>query len=268
MPLSVSLPTRDALRRWPALLEVALVLLLALQAAHLLWALATPVGPLAQAGTGTLPARLPVLAGLDPFFGGVIAGPARTSAGLDGWQLFGVRVAGEGSSAILAKDKSSQSAYRPGDELAPGVVLERVEADHVTIRDGGIPRRLELPIADIPAGSAAPAVSRLPSALPATATAAVPVSVDPGQLLAQSGLKAVDEGGRVAGYTLMPQGDDSLVRAAGLKPGDVLLRVNGQPLAPGTFAESAAELQRDPRATIEFQRDGQPQSVTLGNQTP
>src|SRR5690606_40652974 len=82
------------------------------------------------------------LAGLDPFFG-----DAPEAAGEAGgsWRLFGLRVAADGGSAILARDGGPQQAYRVGDALAPGVVLEAVAADHAVLLDAGVRRRLELP---------------------------------------------------------------------------------------------------------------------------
>lgn len=257
---------RDPLRHWPALLETALVLVLALQAAHLLWALLTPAGPLGPPAIHYLPARLPALASHDPFFGGTTAGATPSSTGLEGWRLFGLRHGQDSGSAILAKDKAAQAAYRPGDELAPGLVLESVAMDHVLVRDGGTTRRLDLSMPPDPSVASSPAAAQLASASPVQVKAAA-ADVDPGQLLAQSGLKVLDEGGRTVGYTLMPQGDGALLRKAGLQPGDVLLRVNSQPLGPGTLAEVAEELKQNPHATIEFRRDGHTHTVTLGSGT-
>lgn len=248
------------------MLEAALVLVLAVQAARLLWAVLAPVGPLASPAPVGLPAQLPALSALDPFFGGA-AGNAVPAADLQGWRLFGVRSDAAGGSAILARDQSAQAAYRPGDELAPGLVLDSVHAGHVLVRSAGATLRLDLPTpATSPAGASPAAASAPASTLP-TASAGT-ADVDPAQLLARSALKQLDEGGRSAGYTLMPQADGPLLRQAGLRPGDVLLRVNGQPLAPGTFAELADELKRNPSATIEFEREGQTHTVTLGSGTP
>ena len=262
MPTSLSFPNRDRLRHWPALLEAALVLLLALQAARLVWVLLTPAGPLGPSAPAVLPAPLPALSGRDPFFAGAVAATGPASAGLEGWRLFGLRNDAHGGSAILAMDTAAQAAYLPGDELAPGLVLDSVAADHVLVREGGSFRRLDLPLQQGPQATPSPAASALASAAPTAA------DIDPARLLARSGLKQLDENGRGAGYTLMPQADGPLLRQAGLQPGDVLLRVNGQPLAPGTFAEVVEELKRNPRATVEFQRGGQTHTVTLGSGTP
>lgn len=264
MPLPRLSIDRDVFRHAPAVLEGVLVVLLAIQAARLLWAVITPVDPLGPLPGWTPAAEVPALAGHDPFrTGDDGADPA--TPGLQDWRLFGLRSGSDGGAAILANGSGPQRAYRPGDMLAPGLVLERIEAGHALFRDGGASIRLELPAQHgLPRRAASP-----PSTLPATsATGTAAAAVDPSRLLAGSGLRHAGEGDGSAGYTVMPQADGALLRQAGLRPGDVLLRVNGQPLAPGTFAEVAAELQRNPRARIEFRRDGQDHSITLGSGNP
>lgn len=261
-----SLPfDRDVLRHAPAVLEGILVLLLAVQAARLAWMLFTPVGPLGPVPAGVDPASVPPLAGLDPFRAGAGA-EASTPSGVEGWRLFGLRTGSDGGAAILGREGGPQRAYRPGEELAPGLVLEQVASGHVALRDGSIARRIDLP----QAGTLPRRAPATPATLPGTAPAAASTAadVDPARLLGQSGLRHTGQGDGSAGYTVMPQADGSLLRQAGLRPGDVLLRVNGQPLAPGTFAEVAAELQRNPRAKIDFRRDGRDHSITLGSGTP
>lgn len=261
------IPNRDTHLRWLTLLEAALWLALAIQLARLLWALLAPVSGTVPAMIHALPAELPALAEHDPFFGRTPTGTNPASSGVEGWHLFGLRQDDDGGSAILARDQGNQAVYRPGDELAPGLALASVAADHVLVRDGSVTRRVDLPS---PVNNAA---ARAPISQSQAPTTPVPtdieaIDVDPGQLLARTGLKAYSEGGQVIGYTLMPQGNGALLRLAGLRPGDVLLRVNQQPLAPGTIAEVAEELKRDPRATIEFQRDGELRSIALGRSTP
>lgn len=264
MPLPRLSIDRDVFRHAPAVLEGVLVVLLALQAARLLWAVITPVGPLGPLPAWPAAAEVPALAGRDPFDAGDSAAePA--SPGLHDWRLFGLRTGSDGGAAILANGSGPQRAYRPGDALAPGLVLERVEAGHVLVRDAGASRRLELPPPRGQPRRAAPSSALLATPAPATDAAA---TVDPSRLLAGSGLRHAGEGDGSAGYTVMPQADNALLRQAGLRPGDVLLRVNGQPLAPGTFAEVAAGLQRNPHARIEFRRDGQDHSITLGSGNP
>lgn len=268
--------SRDELPAW---LEVLLVVLLAAQAARLLWiAFAMPIGPI---GTD---ARGPG-GGTDGEAGVATAAPAagQTSTSLLahgdlffrqastevadalGYRLFGVRVDGDRSSAILGHD-GQQRAYIVGDRIASGLILDAVFADHAVLRAGGRRHRVDLPDgSQLSASQAGPPVAgTLPVGQPAKqGPVAAVAEVDPQQLLASAGLRARSDGGEVTGYTLVPRGNEALLRKAGLQPGDVLLSVNGQPLDPERLGELKEELEGRSQATITFQRDGRTRSVTL-----
>ncbi|MEZ0470480.1 type II secretion system protein N [Luteimonas salinilitoris] len=249
-------------------LEVALVLLLAAQAARLLWIVLTPLGPIGTASAVPAPpAETPLSLSGDPFFPSAHSGRARASA--LGYRLFGVRRGGNGGSAILAGSDGAQGAFRVGDEIADGVVLQAVGSDHVLLRAGGTDHRIALQ-------ETATATARTPSAPPASALPAARASgsgdagaaIDPQQLLAQAGLRARAEGGRVTGYTLIPRGGGALLRQAGLESGDVLLAVNGQALTPERMTELEQELARRDRAEITVQRGGETKTITLRTTSP
>lgn len=254
------------------LLAVEIVLWLALLA-QLAW-VALPVLGLAR-GTpqeaAVVLADAAPLAGHDPFASSD-ATPA--TADVVGLKLFGVRLSSQGNAAILGAGSGTQRAHRVGDEIAAGVTLESVASDHVMLRQGGQPRRLDLPSSlppgptatPAPAATAAPAVAATPAA--AAPPAESRVDVDPGRLIAEAGLRMVTDAGRGAGYTLLPRGNDALMRAAGLQPGDVLVSVNGQALDAERLAELAIQLKTNPRAEIAYRRDGQLRTVTLGSGKP
>ncbi|MCD7098941.1 type II secretion system protein N [Stenotrophomonas sp. MMGLT7] len=241
------------------LAEAVLWLLLLLQLARFGWLLLAPASVAGAPRITALPAQIPDLAGHAPFSGSG-ADTATASASLDGWRLFGLRSAADGGgSAILGRDKQPQMAYAVGDEIAPGLALARIADDHVEFGDG---RRLDLPDA-----GPAPAAAR-PAAPLATARAADAAGFDTSKLL-DAGLQARTEDGRITGYTLLPRGGSELMlRGIGLRPGDVLLSVNGQFLSPGTMADLARELQSNPQAVVSFQRDGQTRTLTLGSGKP
>ncbi len=255
-------------RRIAAWIEAVLLVLLAIQAARLLWML-IPI-PMAThsipvvAGAATQPVPL---SGHDPFEGP--AGAAGTPAqDPDAWTLHGVRTAsGDGpGAAFLSRGTAAQAVYTEGAEIEPGLVLESVAADHVLLRAGSRSRRIALPRGALPQATPA-AAAALPAGRPG-ATPAAASSVDPSQLLSQAGLQARRESGRVTGYVVMPGGNDDLARQAGLQPGDVLLSVNGQPLDPERLQQLAEELGRDARAEIVFQRGGERRTTHVGGDTP
>jgi general secretion pathway protein C len=153
MRLALDPRAQRLLRRVPrtnvyTLAELALLSLVAIQCARLVWVAVTPVGPvgdwrppapaaLAQSGPG-------LLGSFDPFFrlAGQTAGPVVvTSLSL---KLFGVRqdtASGRGS-AIIALPDGQQRSFAVGDEIMPGVTLAGVAFDNVTISRGGATEQL------------------------------------------------------------------------------------------------------------------------------
>ena len=205
-----------------SVLELALLALIAIQAARLFWILVTPLGPVGdwKAATAATPATGTALAEFDPFFRlGGTAGPATvTSLNL---KLHGVRedrATGRGS-AIIALPDGTQRSFAVGEEIMPGVTLAAVGFDSVTINRGGTPEQIILDqSAPAPVGpTPAPAVAAAPE------VAAPPAGAAPIQYQPRT------NGGRVDGIIVNPGGDGGqALRAAGLQPGDVIVSVNGQ----------------------------------------
>ncbi|MGY1457122.1 type II secretion system protein N [Luteimonas sp. A534] len=244
--------------------EVCIVVLLAVQIARLAWLLLPP------APLGTLPATAAALAPprpdrllVDAFYPS--SGPAPAGADVSGLRLFAVRPAQAGGSAILASREGQQRAHAVGSEVAPGLRLAEVHADHVVLDANG--RRSELRFASME-GRAPSRPAASPRTATATATEAGESAIDPAQLLAQAGLSPVETGGRVTGYTVIPRGDGAVLRRAGLQAGDVLLSVNGQELTPERYAALADDLAGAPAITLTYLRDGQTRSATLQAKTP
>lgn len=87
----------------------------------------------------TPPALIDAARGL---FGGETAVAAAST-----YQLRGVVAAGNGrrSVAIIAANNEAPKAYPVGAEVAPGVVVKEVQARFVTLSEGGVQKRLDLP---------------------------------------------------------------------------------------------------------------------------
>ncbi|MCD0280973.1 PDZ domain-containing protein [Xanthomonas melonis] len=237
-----------------------LAVLLVVQALRLVWLVVTPIGPL-----GT---RQPVIDAnaevsalrRDVFYRTV------DDARSDGIMLHGVRAGGDHAAAYLSDGDGGQGAYRVGDAVLPGVVVQAIAADHVLLRAGSGVRRLVLadaapqapapPAAGTRTAGAAAAVSNAASASEATAAAAV----DPQQLLSTAGLRASQDG---SGLTVMPRGDGALLRQAGLAPGDVLTQINGRTLDAEHLRELQDELRDGQAATLTYRRNGQTHTMTL-----
>ena len=131
-------------RAWgPVALEVVLWGALAVNGAGVAWLLLmspTPPGTVAMPSLAFVPASYPAS---DPFYPD--AGAATGDATLEGYTLHGVRHADGAAGAIIADANGRQHAYRVGDALAPGIVLQAVGPAHASITSGGKHHRLELP---------------------------------------------------------------------------------------------------------------------------
>lgn len=255
LPLPIWLSS-GRLRR---VIELLLVMALAVQLARLAWLALAPIGPIGTPAS-TSNSQATRLRG-EVLFGE----SAQAIASLEGYSLHGLRLDGRGGAAIIAGPDKVQGAYRVGDTVAAGVVLDRVATDHVLMRTGSQRQRLEL-ATDAPSAPPQAPATALASAPPAPAAAPVAsnAAVDPSRLLTEAGLRPNTQDGKTDGYTVMPRGNDALLRQAGLQPGDVLTSVNGLSLN----AEHLQEVQQQLRtgggeARITYQRDGQSRVLTL-----
>ena len=251
------------------LAEVAVVALLALQCARLVWLLLppAPLGTLPDAGAGLMAPRLERLS-IDAFHPGAATGAIADTSGL---RLYATRGGAAGGSAIVADRDGIQRSYAVGDEIAPGVVLAAVHADHAILESAGRRTELRFPVAAAPTrptAATAPIATRMPAAQSRADADAPAPAIDPAQLLAEAGLRPVDEGSGESGYTVIPRGDGAVLRQAGLQAGDVLLSVNGQALTPERYAELGDSLAGAATITLTYRRDGQVRSATLQAPTP
>lgn len=143
----MNIPSFQAVRRMrPRLLltlvEIVLVAALATQAARLALIIAEPgAAPVSHAAQS--PADYAVLTRFDPFFRS--AGEAQASPA-NAYRLFGVIADEDGQgSAILAGPDNRQTSVAVGEEVAPGVKLEEVAADHVVLSRAGVRSRIYFP---------------------------------------------------------------------------------------------------------------------------
>lgn len=252
--------------------EIALAAGLAVQAARLTWALATPTGPLgppvaskpATTSRGDLRADLSILAQFDPFFrlpaGAAPADGAPAASG--GLTLYGVRALAGGRGSAILGSEGQQRAYEVGQEVEPGLVLTAVAADHVILSRGGSRRRVGFP-------RPAPGAAVLPMQAPVVAPAALDGgAVNVERLLEQTTLLPRLRDGQPAGYQVIPRGPGDALRAAGLQRGDVLLAVDGVVLTPERVSQLREELSQGSGAELRFERNGQIMTTRIRTTAP
>jgi general secretion pathway protein C len=201
--------------------------------------------------------------------------------------------------AIIAGGDGGERQYRPGDEVAPGVTLDGVYPDRVTLSRGGAIEALRLPrpAADaaataraggdgivvqnrpLPAGIAPAAATPLPGmpapgqpfVTPSVSTAGLDwnaatakLGVDAQQLAREVSLLPVLEDGRFVGVRLQGGRDSALVGRLGLEPGDVVTAVNGIELdSPARAADVARTLASARSARVTVRRNGASRTINV-----
>jgi len=278
---SFSSQVRDAVAARPDRVrggvEIALGLALAVQLGQLVWIVVQPRAEAAATATIRPEVSAPdysVFQRFDAFFrtGDLSSLAEATAAGSSQMRLFGVRAGGSGGgSAIIGLADGRQVSVGVGEEVEPGLILQSVGQDHVTLARGGSITRLIF--SDTPVGAAPPpppppgpqTVAPPAEAAPAVAPAvAAGPRVDPARLMAQASLRPRMQGLRVNGFTVSAGGDGSALKAAGLQSGDVILAVNGTSLdSLDRIAGLRGQLSNAASAEIRFERGGAVQTTTI-----
>ncbi len=128
-------------------LELAMLLLVAMQAARLIWIFAAPPEPTAPKATASVFRAVDhkIFAAFDAFGSSGAAPQAGAQATVEGFRLYGVRQDGSSGSAIIAGPDGVQKSFAVGETVAQGVTLASVGADHVELSRGGARMTLSFP---------------------------------------------------------------------------------------------------------------------------
>jgi len=270
MRLALDPRARRLLQRMPrtnvySVLELLLLSLLAIQCARLVWTIVTPVGPVgnwkAQSELQPAGAAVGLLGGFDPFFRLAPGGGPVVVTSLN-LTLYGIRqdqASGRGS-AIIATPDGQQRSYAVGEEIVPGVTLTAVDFDNVTISRGGVPEQLfmdQSPPAQTVGPPGAPPVAPPQIVPPPPVAVPVVVAPPPRNPAEDINFQPRTAGSRVTGVVVAPQGSGDGFRAAGLAPGDVIVRVNGRRVdSLDRIRSIGADLGGARGATVQVERDG------------
>jgi general secretion pathway protein C len=249
--------------------EATLALLLIAQLGRLVWVAVEPVD-LAPAAAVARPQAGPVdysvFQRFDAFFrtGAQSSLAGDNAAGSSQMRLFGLRSDGAGGgSAIIGLPDGRQLSVAVGETVEPGLVLQSVGADHVVLARGESLSRLiftDLPVGVVPPPPPPPGPQTVtPNPAPAAAS-----TVDPARLMSEGALRPRMQGLRLNGFTIGDGADAGLLNGTGLRPGDVILAVNGVALdSPARLAALRGQLASAASAEIRFERDGASQTTTI-----
>ncbi|QKT03025.1 type II secretion system protein GspC [Ectothiorhodospiraceae bacterium 2226] len=204
---------------------------------------------------------------------------------------------------IIADESGREQHYFVGADLPGGAVLEQVYPDRVILSRENRYETLRLPREETRDDRVQSARTTPPRARPAAARSRVPqlpsaaeaaqaaatggggaaadeaVDDDDGATLGQYREQLVNdpqslwnlvqvhpvlEDGRIKGFTLSPQRDEHLFRAAGWRPGDVITQVNGIALDDtNALQEVFGQLTSADSVALEVERGGRSQQINL-----
>jgi general secretion pathway protein C len=257
------------------LLSALLLAFVIVQAARLFWALATPVAPVGDWKAPTPPvmdsgARDQLFNAFDPFFRTVVAPQLQDSEVITALPLtlYGIRsneASGVGS-AIIAGGDGVQQSLAVGEEVVPGVLLHAVAFDHVVVSNNGVLEKLFMdqsvpaknvtPAGPPPTSGAPPNMSKGP-AVPPTGE----VKLNPQNFAQAIDLAPRKDGGKITGLVVSAKDDGSMLKAAGLQTGDIILSVNGTPAR--SASDIASQVRPGARLSVEIERGSQKIPVAI-----
>lgn len=287
MPLSLSWPRGLTPSRAAALTSALLVMAIAWTLAQVTWKLwpsrgqvgapvaattrpaqTTPAFSLQSVSELSLLGAPPVAAGnpldapqsqLNLTLRGVWAGPLRRWA-----------------RAIIASN-GSEETYKIGDSLPGGAVLDQVLADRVIIKSGGRSEALYLP-KDSMAGLVTDPNMASPAGLAAASQEGTPsgdvgarmqeyrqrIMNDPQEVFSLARMQPVMEDGKLKGYKLSPNKEKQLFRDVGLRPGDVVVNVNGLALSdPAAAGQVLTQVSSSSQLTLVVDRGGRHETIVV-----
>lgn len=203
-----------------------------------------------------------VFARFDPFFREG-QGPAVLDLTAEGWLLFGTRTGASGT-AILQGPDGIQAAYGIGDTVGPDMVLSSVGRDHVLLARSGRSVRLEFSDMSVPPPPPPPGGSTIGLSGDAATAAAGMGLVAPEADPLVAGLRPLSRDGRIEGYVWRRGAPIPALSAAGLREGDVITAVDGEPLARDErLWELGQTVGGSAPVTLSVRRGGQTLDVTI-----
>lgn len=179
------------------------------------------------------------------------AAPSPAAVPVDGLVLYGVSGASGNAAAIIGSRLGGQRVVAVGRDYRPGLTLAEIGVDYAILRNG--PRSVRLEISRFGAGGVARATASLPAEEEQKIEAAVLRTI----------LQPVRSGGRVSGYALRAGESLPQLNRAGLRPGDLILSVNGSQLDEERVAELAWQMGNSQKTEFVFVRDGKKMRTSI-----
>jgi general secretion pathway protein C len=186
-----------------------------------------------------------------------VAAPLPVSA--EGLVLYGVSGGGAaGMAAVIGPASGSPRVVPAGRDYRPGLRLTEVGATYAILSSAGRETRLDLGGAG---GGPEPRRAEPPAA-PAAAPATGFAGMD--AIALRLGMSPRRQGGRITGFQMKRGADLPILHQAGLRPGDVIVAVNGQALeSEEKLLELPQEIAGSYTAEFDVDRDGRRLKLSL-----
>ena len=165
--------------------------------------------------------------------------------------------------AILGPSAAATKVYAVGDNIPGGARLHAVLTDHVLLDRDGRLEALTLPH-QLSGNAPPPSLSAAPTEAPIIDRMRELVSRDPGIIGDIMRPEPVFAGGKQQGFRVYPGRDAEAFLRLGLRPGDLVTAIDGQPLDdPSRGDQILSTLGSSSEAHITVLRNGQQQDLTL-----
>lgn len=169
----------------------------------------------------------------------------------------------ENGLAILGENAAGAKVYAVGDNVPGGAKLHSVFGDRVVIDRNGKLESLMLP-RQLQPGAAPPSTNALQTETPVMDRMRKLISEDPGLMADIMRPQPVFAQGKQKGYRVYPGRNRQAFTRLGLRPGDLVMAINGTPLDdPARGQEIFRTLGSSSEAHITVMRSGQQQDLTL-----
>ncbi len=169
----------------------------------------------------------------------------------------------ENGLAILGENAAGAKVYAVGDSVPGGAKLHSVFSDKVIVDRNGKLESLMLPRQTQP-GAAPPSTAALPTEMPVMDRMRKLINDDPGLMADIMRPQPVFAQGKQKGYRVYPGRNRQAFSRLGLRPGDLVMAINGTPLDdPARGQEIFRTLGSSSEAHITVMRSGQQQDLTL-----
>ena len=254
--------------------EICLIALIAFLLARLVWIAVEPGGavmgvqPMGDVfrqapGGGAAPVlsgNMSLLTTLDPFNRGSIAADIVQEAPETKLNLVlkGVRASANGTGvAMIVMPNNRLNIFAPGEIILDGVVLDRVYGDRVTLRkDGQIEALLMSSGADRLSVLSSPHDTEPKTSGGGQVVGDDLISTTATDFLANLVINPVHRGSDFVGYEIGSRDDTALLERSGLKPGDIVLSVDGVSIGATAPGELAMKLSSSRKVRLRIDRDG------------